>query len=118
MAASRPIRLEPPVDPARDHSLGEDGAEMTLLEYGSYASAACQAVHEVVANLRDRFGERMRYVFRHRPVSNRPIARTAAELAELAAAQTGDFWPFHDALMSRGPALFDKALEEITREFG
>ena len=37
---------------------------MTLVEYGSYASAACQAVHEVVANLRDRFGERMRYVFR------------------------------------------------------
>jgi NhaA family Na+:H+ antiporter len=118
MAVTRPIRLEPPVDPARDHSLGEESAEITLVEYGSYASAACQAVHEIVANLRDRFGERMRYVFRHLPISNRPIAREAAELAEFAAAQTSDFWTLHDALMKRGPSLFDKALEEIAKDFG
>jgi NhaA family Na+:H+ antiporter len=118
MAVSRPIQLQPPVDPVRDHSLGEEGAEMTLVEYGSYASAACQAVHEIVANLRDRFGERMRYVFRHLPVSNRPIAREAAELTEFAAAQTGDFWMLHDALIKRGPGLFEKALEDIVKEFG
>ena len=60
----------------------------------------------------------MRYVFRHLPVSNRPIAREAAELAEFAEAQTGDFWTLHDALMKRGPGLFEKALEDIAKEFG
>ena len=67
MAVTRPIRLDPAINPARDHSLGEEDAELILVEYGSYASAACQAVHKIVANLRDRFGERMRYVFRHLP---------------------------------------------------
>ena len=91
---------------------------MTLVEYGSYASAACQAVHEVVANLRDRFGERMRYVFRHLPASNRPIAREAAELAEFAAGQTGDFWPLHDALMRRGPAFSKRRWRMSLRNSG
>ena len=58
MAVTGPIRLDPPVDPARDHSLGEERAEMTLVEYGSYACPSCHTVHEVVADLRDRFGER------------------------------------------------------------
>ena len=33
------------------------------------------------AELRDRFGERMRYVFRHRPLTDNDLARCAAELA-------------------------------------
>jgi predicted DsbA family dithiol-disulfide isomerase len=117
MAVTRPIRLDPPVDPARDQSLGEEGAEMMLVEYGSYACPSCQAVHEVVADLRDRFGERMRYVFRHRPVRGSEQARRAAELAEFAAKARGDFWQVHDALMKRGPALTDKDLADVAAEF-
>lgn len=117
MAATGPIRLDPPVDPARDHSLGEERAEMTLLEYGSYACPSCHAVHEVVADLRDRFGERMRYVFRHRPVPGKEEAQRAAELAEFAAETTGNFWQVHDALMKRGPALTEKDLAEAAAEF-
>jgi len=117
MAAARPIRLDPPVDPQRDHSLGEDGAEITLVEYGSYSCASCQAVHGVVADLRDRFGERMRYVFRHRPLPGNKEAQRAAELAEFAAKTTNNFWQVHDALMNRGPALKDKDLIEVAAEF-
>jgi len=117
MPASRPIRLDPPVDPERDHSLGEDGAEMTLVEYGSYSCPSCQAVHGVVADLRDRFGERMRYVFRHRPLPENKEAHRAAEIAEFAAKTRNDFWQVHDALMKRGPALEEKDLAEVAAEF-
>src|ERR1044072_9093217 len=105
MPAARPIRLDPPVDPQRDHSLGEDGAEITLVEYGRYSCPSCQAVDGVVADLRDRFGERMRYVFRHRPLPGNKEAQRAAELAEFAAKTTNNFWQVHDALMNRGTAL-------------
>ncbi|HJT80009.1 MAG TPA: Na+/H+ antiporter NhaA [Chthoniobacterales bacterium] len=117
MTSGRLTKLTPPVDPARDHSLGEASAEMTLVEYGSYACASCHAVHELVADLRDRFGERMRYVFRHRPRRNNETAWRAAELAEYAAETTGDFWQVHDALIKRGPALGADDLEGIAAEF-
>jgi NhaA family Na+:H+ antiporter len=37
-----------PVDPDRDHVLGLPDAELTLVEYGSYTSKQCHAVHEVI----------------------------------------------------------------------
>src|SRR6188508_2293653 len=99
------MTLTPPVDLLRDHVLGNPDAEMTLVEYGSYTCARCHAVHEVVEGLRSRFGNRMRYVFRHLPVAGSEEATRAAELAEYADRTTGRFWEVHEALMERGPAF-------------
>lgn len=105
-----------PVDAARDHVLGPTDALLTLAEYGSYASAPCHAVHEVIEGLRGEFGERMRYVFRHLPVAGSEVASRAAELAELAA-QRGRFWEVHVALMTAGAALTRADLDRIARQF-
>ena len=106
MADTTPNMLDPAVDIDRDHVLGAPDAEMTLVEYGSYACPPCHAVHEVIEGLRSRFGERMRYVFRHLPVAGNDDATRAAELAEYAAETTGRFWDVHETLMERGPALW------------
>jgi Na+:H+ antiporter, NhaA family len=118
MANTRLTNLAPPVDPGRDHVLGPPDAEMTLVEYGSYACGHCHAVHEVVEGLRGRFGDRMRYVFRHLPAAGSEDATRAAELAEYASATTGRFWEVHDALMERGPAFAEGDFGRIAREFG
>ena len=111
-------RLALPVDAARDHVLGDEGAEITLVEYGSYLCPYCHAAHEVIARLRDRFGARMRYVYRHLPLTDRELATKAAKLAEYATATSGDFWPLHDALMRRGPDFTAEQLDAIAAEFG
>jgi NhaA family Na+:H+ antiporter len=118
MAYSGTTKLDPPVAPGSDHVLGNPAAELTLVEYGSYACPSCHSAHEVIADLRDRFGERMRYVFRHRPVENNPDASRAAVLAERVFAQTGEFWPVHDVLMKRGPVFTDGDFNDIARQFG
>jgi Na+:H+ antiporter, NhaA family len=110
--------LDPSVDANRDHVLGPPDAEMTLVEYGSYACPHCHAVHDVVEGLRGRFGERMRYVFRHLPVAGSEDATRAAELAEYAAQTTGRFWDVHEALMERGPKFAEDGLARIARDFG
>jgi NhaA family Na+:H+ antiporter len=115
MTPSRLTKLDPPIDPQRDHVLSEGDAELTLLEYGSYTSPSCHAAHGVIADLRDRFGDRMRYVYRHSPDGE--SGRRAAELAEYASETTGEFWPVHDALMKRGPAFNAHDFEEIASEF-
>jgi NhaA family Na+:H+ antiporter len=111
------MSLEPQVDPNRDHVLGPADAEMTLVEYGSYACPRCHAVHEVIEGLRSRFGQRMRYVFRHAPVRGSEEALRAAELAEYAAETSGRFWEVHEALMERGPAFADGDFGQIARDF-
>jgi NhaA family Na+:H+ antiporter len=49
-----------------------------------YASSYCRSAHTVVSRLRDQFGERLTYVYRHLLLADRALATKAAELAEYA----------------------------------
>ncbi len=110
-------RLDRPVDPGHDHMLGPPGAELTLVEYGSYACPHCRAANERIAAVRDRFGDRLRYVFRQRPLTDSDIARRAADIAECAA-NGEQFWKAHVTLMSRSAELTEADLEFVAGELG
>ena len=68
-------RLKQRVDLEDDHVLGNPEAPITLVEYGSYYSSACHVAHEVITNLRDQFGDQMRYVYRHMPLPGHERAK-------------------------------------------
>jgi NhaA family Na+:H+ antiporter len=110
-------RLDRPVDARVDHILGTPDAVVTLVEYGSYACPHCRAADERVAGLRDEFGERLVYVFRHRPLTGNPLARRAAELAEMARTQD-EFWTAHEMLMHRSSSLTEDDLRAVATELG
>lgn len=110
-----PNRLDRPVDEAYDHILGPPDAEITLVEYGSYADASSRAAHERVARLRHQFGDRLRYVFRHRPLPGNDIARRAAELVE-SYADPARFWNVHVALMTYPDVLTEDDLNTIAAD--
>jgi NhaA family Na+:H+ antiporter len=109
--------LDPPVAAARDHVLGPPDGELVLVQYGSYACFWCRGVHDVIEQLRSRFGDRMRYVFRHMPVVGNELATRAAELSEIAAQTTERFWEVHEALMEQGPVLAESDLGRIAQDF-
>ena len=93
-----PDVLDPPVDPARDHIRGSVAAPLTLLEFADFECPFCGQATGVVEELRRRFGDELRYVFRHLPLSDvHEHAELAAEASEAAAAQ-GRFWEYHDLL--------------------
>lgn len=108
-------RLNPPVEASSDHIVGAPHAGITLVEYGSYACSYCRAANERIAEIRTQFGDRLRYVFRHRPIPDNELARRAAELAEQAAAQ-GKFWEAHVALMTRSETLTADDLATVERD--
>lgn len=112
MTGSETHRLSRPVDVAFDHCLGPSTAEITLVEYGSYACPFCRAANEEIARVRDRLGDRARYVFRHRPLTGSEIARRAAELAELAPDEES-FWTAHVTLMTRSHELSEEDLVAV-----
>lgn len=110
-------RLDRPVDDAADHVLGPGRAQITLIEYGSYACPHCRAANERIAEIRDQLGERVRYVFRHRPLTDSDIALRAAELVERA--RTAEqFWDAHVKLMTRSQVLTEDDLEAVARDLG
>ncbi|HEY7718064.1 MAG TPA: Na+/H+ antiporter NhaA, partial [Pedococcus sp.] len=80
--AGLPRLLSDPVDPDRDHVRGRPDAPLTLVEYGDFECPFCGRATGVVSELRERFGEDLRYVFRHLPL---PDVHPRAERAALAA---------------------------------
>ncbi|HYC50347.1 MAG TPA: Na+/H+ antiporter NhaA [Gemmatimonadaceae bacterium] len=118
MARTRATQLDVPIDPARDHVLGPINAGLTLVEYGSYACAYCHAAHEVVAKLRERFGDELTYVYRHLPLTDRSVATKAAELAEYAAHTDNRFWEVHDAFMKGDPDIDERDVKALAERLG
>ncbi|MCF6743718.1 Na+/H+ antiporter NhaA [Blastococcus sp. KM273128] len=96
--ADLPRFLDRDVDPGIDHVAGPADAPLTLVEYGDFECPFCARTTGVTRELRDRFGPRLRYVFRHLPLTDvHPNAELAARAAVAAAAQ-GRFWEMHDQL--------------------
>jgi NhaA family Na+:H+ antiporter len=108
-------RLDRSVDATRDHVLGANNAPITLVEYGSYDCPHCRAANSRISEVRAQLGERLRYVFRHRPISGSEIARRAADLIEQA--RTPDeFWSSHVALMTRSRTLTEDDLRAVAED--
>ena len=97
MVQQRAFHLAVPVNEA-DHLLGPAQSPVTIVEYGDFECPNCKQAAPVVKLLLERFGGRVRFVFRHFPLEEvHPHALLAAEVAEEAGAQ-GKFWPMHDLL--------------------
>jgi NhaA family Na+:H+ antiporter len=109
-------RLKQPVRAEVDHVLGDPEAPITLVEYGSYFSNASRVAHEVITNLRDQFGDQLRFVYRHLPLPGHERAKSAAILAEYAAETTQNFWDVHEELMDR-ESKGEVDIEKVARDF-
>jgi protein-disulfide isomerase len=112
------LDLSEDVDPERDHIRGPNDAPVTLVEYGDYQCPYCGRAERVVRELLDTFGDDLRYVWRHLPLSDvHPNAQNAAEAAEAAAAQ-GAFWEMHDKLIHHQDQLGAPDPEDFAAELG
>jgi NhaA family Na+:H+ antiporter len=115
MATGDTPTLKPPVG-ERDHIQGVDRAKVTLVEYGDYECPYCRQVAPVVEQVQERFGDRLRYVYRHFPITSaHPNAQLAAEAAEAAGAQ-GKFWEMHDRLFEHDGPLDRRQLVQFAQE--
>ena len=77
--------------PTKDVFVGDPKAPVTLMEYGDYESEACAKVNEVVGKLLEMYEGKLRFNFRHFPLTKiHQHAMKAAE-ASLGAAQEGKF---------------------------
>ena len=81
-----------------DHVRGSGAVE--LLEYGDFQCPYCRDAVRAIERVLQRLDGRVRFAFRHFPVTGKhPRAQEYAEAAEAAAAQ-GRFWEMHDALFA------------------
>lgn len=116
--AELPRFLDRPVDAEHDHVRGQGDAPLTLVEYGDFECPFCARATGVTGELQERFGDELRYVFRHLPlVDVHPHAELAARAAVAADAQ-GRFWEMHDLLFAHQGELEVEDLAGYAAELG
>ena len=82
-------KLTPPPGP-QDHARGNEGAPVTLVEYGDFQCPHCGRAFPAVEDIIQKMGNGLRFVYRDFPLSeSHPLAKAAAIAAE-AAGSCGD----------------------------
>lgn len=116
-AASEAVIRERLIRPD-SHANGNPQARVTIVEFGDFQCPACGQEQQVVREIRKRYGDQIRWVFRQFPiVSLHQYAESAAVASECAADQ-GKFWEAVDKLYDNQTDLSDEALERDAAELG
>lgn len=86
---------------ATNHVTGGENASVTLIEYGDFECPACGAYYPTVEQVKEKYGDQLKFQFRHFPLvqihKNAMVAHRAAE----AAARQGKFWQMYNVLYSQ-----------------
>jgi protein-disulfide isomerase len=123
-AAARPQR------PAEDYDkvhkievgdspiLGNPEAPVTIVEYSDFQCPYCARATPPLKEVQEKFGDKVRIVFKHFPLSFHKGAKPAA-IASMAAQEQGKFWEMHDVLFKNQKALTDpEKMVEYAEEAG
>ena len=98
-----------PLDQVVDHVRGPEGAK-SILEYGDYECPYSRAAYRSIERVEAQLDGKMRFAFRHFPLTRIHPHALAASLAAEAASLQGLFWEMHDKLFHGQKALEDDDL--------
>jgi len=98
-------------------AFGPADATVTIVEFSDFQCPFCSKAAETSNKVKEKYGEKVRFVFRQFPLSFHKDAHLAAE-ASLAAHAQNKFWEFHDKLFANQQKLERAALEGYAKELG
>ncbi len=96
-------------------SFGPADAKVTVVEFSDFQCPYCSRAASVTTQVKEKYGTKVRFVFRQYPLSFHDNAQVAAE-ASLEAHKQGKFWEFHDKMFANQGALDRSSLEGYAKE--
>jgi len=109
-----PFRVEVAAEgPAK----GPAGAPVTIVEFSDFQCPWCSRLTSTLEQVKAKYGDKVRIVFRQFPLDIHENAQKAAEAA-LCASEQGKFWELHDYMFQNQGALGVPQLKSKAAELG
>jgi protein-disulfide isomerase len=117
--ANKPLspELQAAISQGGGVSFGPANAKVQVVEFSDFQCPYCSRAAGVVHQIKEKYGDRVRFTFRQFPLPMHPNARMASEAA-LAANSQGKFWEYHDRLFKNQSQLDRAGLEEQAKQTG
>ena len=111
----------PAIDPNRA-ALGDAKAPITIVEYSDFQCPYCRKGFETVGQIREKYGNKIRFIFKNLPLDFHPMAMPAAKRFEAIAMQdSAKAYKFHDEVFKNQDKLKDngeKFLDSVAKQVG
>lgn len=98
--------------------VGKMDAPVTLMEFGEYESEECAKANEIVKQLLEEYEGKIRFQFRHFPLTLIHQRSLKASESAVAAGQEGKFWEMHNVLFANRRNLGTTSLKLHSKEAG
>jgi|GEM_PF-304978 len=98
-------------------SFGPKDAKVTVIEFSDFQCPYCSRAANVVEQVKEKYSDKVHFVFRHFPLSFHKDAHLASQAAMAANAQ-GKFFEMHDKMFENQRALSREDLEKYATELG
>lgn len=102
---------------AKGPAKGPATAPVTIVEFSDFQCPFCARLIPTLDQVKAKYGDKVRLVFRQFPLGMHAEAQKAAE-ASLCANDQGKFWEFHDAMFQNQQQLAVDALKAKAKEMG
>jgi protein-disulfide isomerase len=118
--APEPEKKTPPAIPAGAPWKGKSDAKVVIQEWSDFQCPFCGRVEGTLAEIMKNYGDKVKFVWRDKPLPMHPNAPLAGEFAREALKQKGPdgFWKAHDKMMANQQKLSREDLEGYGKEIG
>ena len=96
---------------------GNMDAKIVMIEYSDFQCPYCGAAYPTVKQVVEKYGDKIKFQYRHFPLPSHGFAQKAAEASECAADQ-GKFWELHDKMFDNQQRLDTGSLKNYARTVG
>ncbi len=96
---------------------GSKSAKITIVEWADFQCPFCVRVNPTLEQITKEYGDKVRFAFKHLPLSMHAKARAAHQAAE-AAHRQGKFWEMHDLIFESPRDLSPKTYLRYANEIG
>lgn len=96
---------------------GDKNAEYTIIAFSDFQCPFCKRGDDTIKELQRKYDKKLRYVFKHFPLSFHPEAAPASKAA-WAAGKQEKFFEYHDKLFENQSKLGEELYVQIAKDLG